>query len=247
VSSLARLALDNKYVKPTIVEGNIIDIKGGRHPVVENFLLKDGEKFTENDCLIDDKSVISIVTGPNMGGKSTYLRQNAIIVIMAQMGSYVPAREATIGVVDKIFSRVGASDDISSGKSTFMVEMIETSVILRQATKNSFVILDEIGRGTSTYDGLAIAWAIIEEIHNSIGARTLFATHYHEFKNLSEYMENIQFLTVCVDESDGEISFTHRLKNGFADKSYGIHVASLAGFPEKVVHKAEELLQRISG
>ncbi|MDR2074983.1 MAG: DNA mismatch repair protein MutS [Holosporales bacterium] len=245
VSSLAKLAIDNKYVKPTIVEESIIDIREGRHPVVESHLLKDGEKFTKNDCLIENASIISIVTGPNMGGKSTYLRQNASMVIMAQMGSFVPAKKATIGVVDKIFSRVGASDDISSGKSTFMIEMIETSVILRQATEKSFVILDEIGRGTSTYDGLAIAWAVVEEIHNSIKARTLFATHYHELKQISDCMANVQFLTVCVDESDGKISFMHKLKTGFADKSYGIHVAFLAGFPEKVVYRAEELLKKM--
>jgi DNA mismatch repair protein MutS len=242
VSSLAKLAIDNKYVKPTIVEESVIDVKDGRHPVVEIGLLNEGEKFTTNDCQIDKMSIVSIVTGPNMGGKSTYLRQNAIIMIMAQMGSYVPAREATIGIVDRIFSRVGASDDISSGKSTFMVEMIETAVILRQATAKSFIILDEIGRGTSTYDGLAIAWAVIEEIHDSIQARTLFATHYHELKKISMHTKNVKFLTVKVDEHDGKISFVHKIAPGFADKSYGIHVADISGFPKKIVKRAEELL-----
>jgi DNA mismatch repair protein MutS len=180
-----------------------------------------------------------------MGGKSTYLRQNAIIIIMAQIGSYVPASRAVIGVVDKIFSRVGANDDISSGKSTFMVEMIETAVILRQSTEKSFVILDEIGRGTSTYDGLSIAWAVIEEIHNNIKARTLFATHYHELRQISNCIQNLKFLTVAVAESNGNISFLHKIKDGFADKSYGIHVAQLSGFPKTVLDRAEEILINI--
>lgn len=246
VSALAVLAVEHKYVRPIMVGDLVLSIKGGRHPVVEQNMIKDGEKFTSNDCEIDKKSIISIVTGPNMGGKSTYLRQNAIIIIMAQIGSYVPSSEAVIGVVDKIFSRVGASDDISSGKSTFMVEMIETSVILRQATEKSFVILDEIGRGTSTYDGLSIAWAVVEEIHNNIRSRTLFATHYHELRQIANNIQNVKFLTVSVSESGGNIAFLHKIKDGFADKSYGIHVAMLSGFPTRVVDRAEEVLKNIS-
>ncbi len=246
VSSLAELAIENKYVKPNIVKENIIEIENGRHPIVESNLLRDGEHFTANDCSINANSIVSIITGPNMGGKSTYIRQNAIIIIMAQIGSFVPASKATIGIVDKIFSRVGANDDISSGKSTFMVEMIETSIILRQATNRSFVILDEIGRGTSTYDGLAIAWAVLEEIHDSIKARTLFATHYHELKKLAEHNQNVRFLTVQVNEQNGNIIFLHKIKDGFADKSYGLHVASLSGFPPNVIKKAEQLLDNIA-
>lgn len=246
ISSLAVLAIENQYVKPVIVDHCTFNIKNGKHPVVERNIALNGEKFTSNDCQIDDTSIICIVTGPNMGGKSTYLRQNAIIIIMAQMGSYVPASEAVIGIVDKIFSRVGANDDISSGKSTFMVEMIETSIILRQATARSFVILDEVGRGTSTYDGLSIAWAVIEEIHNNIKARTLFATHYHELKQIVNNIKNIKFLTVSVAESNGHIKFLHKIKDGFADKSYGIHVAMISGFPSNVVARAEEILKNIS-
>ena len=243
ITSLATLAIENNYIKPTIIEdSHILDIQNGRHPVVEKYLLKDGETFIENDCSIDQSSVISIITGPNMGGKSTYLRQNAIIIIMAQIGSYVPASKAIIGITDKIFSRVGANDDISSGKSTFMVEMIETAVILRQATNKSFIILDEIGRGTSTYDGLAIAWAVVEEIHNSIRARTLLATHYHELKKISQHISNVKFLNVQVAENNNQIIFMHKIKDGFADKSYGIHVASISGFPDHVVTRANELL-----
>jgi DNA mismatch repair protein MutS len=195
---------------------------------------------------MNDDSIVSLVTGPNMGGKSTYLRQNAVIIIMAQMGSYVPASKAVIGIVDKIFSRVGASDDISSGKSTFMVEMVETSIILRQATNRSFIILDEIGRGTSTYDGLAIAWAVLLEIHDNIKARTLFATHYHELKKLSEYSQSIKFLAVQVEENGLDIIFLHKIKEGFADKSYGIHVASISGFPAHVIDRARTLLNKIT-
>ncbi|MDR1488677.1 MAG: DNA mismatch repair protein MutS [Holosporales bacterium] len=244
ITSLAHLAIENNYTKPYVNEGYGIEIIGGRHPVVENGLLKNGENFVANDCIISEKSVISIVTGPNMGGKSTYIRQNALIVILAQMGSYVPASKAVIGIVDKIFSRIGASDDISSGRSTFMVEMTETALILRRATERSLVIMDEIGRGTSTYDGLAIAWAVIEEIHDNLKAKTLFATHYHELKNITKTIKNVKFLTVEVDESMDKITLMHRIKEGMANKSYGIHVALIAGFPLKTVKRAEKLLDK---
>jgi DNA mismatch repair protein MutS len=180
-----------------------------------------------------------------MGGKSTFLRQNAIIIIMAQIGSFVPADYAEIGVTDRIFSRVGASDDIAAGRSTFMVEMVETATILQQATNNSFIILDEIGRGTSTYDGLAIAWAVIEEIANNIGASTLFATHYHELVKIEDDVPSIKFLTVKVEEWQNEIVFLHRIDDGFADKSYGLNVALLAGFPKRVVDRANTILKRV--
>ncbi len=246
VTSFARLAIENNYTRPQICEENVLKIEKGRHPVVENNLKNKGCNFVENDCEITSYHSVSILTGPNMGGKSTYLRQNAIIIIMAQIGSFIPAAFAKIGVVDRIFSRVGASDDISSGRSTFMVEMIETATILHNATKNSFVILDEIGRGTSTYDGLAIAWAVIEEIATKIKSRTIFATHYHELKALEKTLPEINFLTVEVKEWNKDIVFLHKIKPGFADKSYGINVAGLAGFPENVLKKAESLLEKLT-
>ena len=242
VSSFACLSIENNYVKPIFTNDKTFDIKNGRHPVVEDMLKKEGIKFIANNCKCDDINYISLLTGPNMGGKSTYLRQNAIIAIMAQIGSFVPADSAKIGIIDRIFSRVGASDDISSGRSTFMVEMIETAAILNQASEKSFIILDEIGRGTSTYDGLAIAWAVVEEISNNIKARTIFATHYHELKDLKNTVSDIKFLTVKVEEWNNNIVFLHEIVEGFADKSYGIHVAALAGFPKKVLQRASEIL-----
>ncbi|MDR0744684.1 MAG: DNA mismatch repair protein MutS [Holosporales bacterium] len=242
IASFASLAVQNEYVRPVITENKEINILEGRHPVIEEVLKKSGVKFIKNDYQ-SDCSCVSILTGPNMGGKSTYLRQNAIIVILAQIGSFVPAQSALIGVVDKVFSRVGASDDISSGKSTFMVEMIETASILCQATERSFIILDEIGRGTSTYDGLSIAWAVIEEIDNNIKARTIFATHYHELIKLKETQPNIKFLTVKVEEWNKKIIFLHKINPGFADKSYGINVAALAGFPDRVITRAQKILE----
>lgn len=244
LSAFAFLAIENKYSKPTIVKEKILHIKNGWHPVVERSLAKDGEIFVKNSCYIDDNSIISLITGPNMGGKSTYLRQNALIVIMAQIGSFVPAEEATIGIADKLFSRVGANDDIAAGKSTFMVEMLETATILHQATPKSLVIIDEIGRGTSTYDGLAIAWAVINELHNKIQARTLFSTHYHELKNIN--LKNIKFLTALVDERDDKVTFLHKITDGFADKSYGIQVAKIAGFPTHVIDDASKILGKLA-
>lgn len=246
ITSLACLAAENKYVRPKMLKDNTLKILKGRHPVVENNLKAKGLNFIENDCEFTPASTLSILTGPNMGGKSTYLRQNAIIIIMAQIGSFVPAEYAEIGVVDRIFSRVGANDDISSGRSTFMVEMIETATILRNATANSFIILDEIGRGTSTYDGLAIAWAVIEDIAQRIKARTIFATHYHELKDLGNTLKQIKFLTVSVKEWNGNIVFLHKIIPGFADKSYGINVAALAGFPDYVINRAKELLHNLN-
>ena len=244
ITAFAFLAIEQKYVKPDIVNDEILDIVDGLHPVVAHNLAQNGEEFITNSCKIDQNSIVSIVTGPNMGGKSTFLRQNALIIIMAQIGSFVPAKKAIIGVVDKLFSRVGANDDISSGKSTFMVEMLETATILRQATSKSFIIIDEIGRGTSTYDGLSIAWAVINEIHNNIKARTLFSTHYHELCKI--LLKNIQFLTVTVAENNEQITFLHKIVNGFADKSYGIHVAKIAGFPENVTKDAEKILAQLN-
>jgi DNA mismatch repair protein MutS len=213
---------------------------------VENSLDTSGAKFVANDCALDKISSIAILTGPNMGGKSTFLRQNAIIVIMAQIGSFVPADEAIIGIVDRVYSRVGASDDIATGRSTFMIEMLETATILQQATENSFIILDEIGRGTSTYDGLAIAWAVIEEIALKIKARTLFATHYHELKKINETITNAKFITVKIEEWNENIIFLHKIISGFADKSYGLNVASIAGFPQNVLDRAAEVLKSVA-
>lgn len=246
ITSFARLAIENNYTRPEICEENILKILKGRHPVVENNLKNKGCNFVENNCEFTLDNTISILTGPNMGGKSTYLRQNAVIIVMAQIGCFVPAEFAKIGIVDRIFSRVGASDDISSGRSTFMVEMIETATILHNATKKSFIILDEIGRGTSTYDGLAIAWAVIEEIATKINSRTIFATHYHELKSLENTLPQINFLTVDVKEWNGDIVFLHKIKPGFADKSYGINVAGLAGFPKNVLERAEDLLKKLN-
>lgn len=242
-SSLANLAIEKRYVRPELTTEKVFEIKNGRHPVVENNLQSEGSNFVANDCELSNSSFISVLTGPNMGGKSTYLRQNAIIIIMAQIGSFVPADSAKIGIVDRIFSRVGAFDDISSGKSTFMVEMIETATILQHATEKSFIILDEIGRGTSTYDGLAIAWAVIEDIITRIKARTIFATHYHELNNIKQSQPDVKFLNVTVEEWNNQIIFLHKIKEGFTDKSYGINVAALAGFPANVVSRAEEILK----
>jgi DNA mismatch repair protein MutS len=242
ISSLALLAKEEKYVRPLITDTKEMLIREGFHPMVKINLRKELIDFTSNDYKCDEKSIISIITGPNMGGKSTFLRQNAIIIIMAQIGSFVPASYALIGVVDRIFSRVGAYDDISRGMSTFMVEMVETASILAKASSNSFIILDEIGRGTSTYDGLSIAISVVEDIHNRINARTIFATHYHEMVKIKEYLTNTEFLTVDVIESGGKISFPHRIVPGFASRSYGIHVAELAGIPRNVVSRAREIL-----
>ena len=242
ISALAQLAADTDFCKPTITEKNEITIKAGRHPVVEKFL-SSGE-FLPNDLILKDTRLQAIITGPNMAGKSTYLRQTALIVLMAQIGSYVPAESAEIGVVDRIFTRVGASDNLLRGQSTFMVEMMETSSILKNATKKSLLIVDEIGRGTSTFDGLSLAWSILEYINMKLGARTLFATHYHELTDLDSIHEGIFNLNVGVkhDEKTGNMVFLHEINEGPASKSYGIEVARLAGLPTDVVDRAKEIL-----
>ena len=241
-ASLALVAERNHYVRPKVNEGGIIDIKGGRHPVVEQMI--DNDMFIANDTYLDNtKKRISIITGPNMAGKSTYMRQTALIVLMAQIGSFVPADKAVVGIVDRIFTRVGASDDLASGQSTFMVEMTEVANILRNATAKSLLILDEIGRGTSTFDGLAIAWAVIEHISNTklCGAKTLFATHYHELTELEGKLSGVTNYCIAVKEKGDDIVFLRKIVKGGADKSYGIQVAKLAGVPDSVINRAKEL------
>lgn len=241
---LAQLALENNYVRPTITKGREFNITQGRHPVVER-LLRD--KFIANDSNFTQSETIKLITGPNMAGKSTYMRQNALITIMAQIGSFVPASSATIGVVDKLFSRIGAGDDISRGQSTFMVEMLETANIINNATPQSLIILDEIGRGTATYDGLSIAWAVLEDIHNRIGARTLFATHYHELTALENQLAGIACYNLAVADEGERVIFLHLIQRGRANRSYGIHVAQLAGMPLDVVNRAESILEQLTG
>lgn len=246
-TSLALVAERNNYVRPSLNEKGVIDIKDGRHPVVEQMLA--GDMFIQNDTYLDNGShCISIITGPNMAGKSTYMRQAALIVLMAQIGCFVPARSANIGVVDRIFTRVGASDDLASGQSTFMVEMNEVANILRNATSNSLLVLDEIGRGTSTFDGLSIAWAVIEHISNRkiLGAKTLFATHYHELTELEGKMNNVNNYCIAVKEKGDDIVFLRKIVKGGADKSYGIQVAKLAGVPDIVIDRAKEIVEQLS-
>ena len=241
-ASLALVAETNQYVRPTLNQRGVIDIKDGRHPVVEKMM--SGELFVANDTLLDHKkNRVDIITGPNMAGKSTYMRQTALIVLMAQIGSFVPAKSANIGLVDRIFTRVGASDDLASGQSTFMVEMSEVANILRHATKDSLLILDEIGRGTSTFDGLSIAWAVVEYIAGSslAGAKTLFATHYHELTELEGKLPGVNNYCIAVQEKGDSIIFLRKIIKGSADRSYGIQVAKLAGVPEVVIERAKEI------
>ena len=246
-AGLAERALMNRYVRPQVDDGPGLEISGGRHPVVE--LAQFDEPFVPNDTRMAPDSAIQIITGPNMSGKSTYLRQTALITLMAQIGSFVPADAARIGVVDRIFTRLGASDEIHRGQSTFMVEMVETANILNHATNRSLLVLDEIGRGTSTYDGLAIAWAVIEYLHNHPGlrAKTLFATHYHELTDLAERLPHVVNYNVAVDDSGAgdDVIFLRRILPGKADRSYGVHVARLAGLPTAAVNRAEEILQEL--
>ena len=247
IASLACVAEQNRYVRPKINDRGVIDIRDGRHPVVEQ--MSGGDLFVPNDTVLDNrKNRISIITGPNMAGKSTYMRQSALIVLMAQIGSFVPAGSANIGLVDRIFTRVGASDDLASGRSTFMVEMSEVALILRQATKNSLLILDEIGRGTSTYDGLSIAWAVVEHIADTklIGAKTLFATHYHELTELDGKIPGVNNYCIAVREKGDDIVFLRKIVKGGADRSYGIQVAKLAGVPDSVIERAKELAEELS-
>ncbi|MDX2180837.1 MAG: DNA mismatch repair protein MutS [Bryobacteraceae bacterium] len=241
-TALAELAAEKRYVRPRFSEDGSLRIVGGRHPVIEAMAERDAQLFTPNDVYLDSAQYVAIVTGPNMGGKSTYLRQAALVAILAQTGSFVPAAEAHLPIVDRVFTRVGASDNLSRGRSTFMMEMTETALILNSATERSLIVLDEIGRGTSTYDGLAIAWAVLEYIHSNIRAKTLFATHYHELTALSESLPGVRNLRVTVKESGDQIVFLRRVEPGAADKSYGIEVARLAALPVEVIDRAKEIL-----
>ena len=246
-ASLSLVSERNRYVRPKLNEKGVIDIKDGRHPVVEQMITND--MFIANDTFLDNGShCISVITGPNMAGKSTYMRQTALIVLMAQVGCFVPAKSANIGIVDRIFTRVGASDDLASGQSTFMVEMNEVANILRNATSDSLLILDEIGRGTSTFDGLSIAWAVIEHISNRklLGAKTLFATHYHELTELEGKMNNVNNYCIAVKERGDDIVFLRKIIKGGADKSYGIQVAKLAGVPDMVIDRAKEIVEQLT-
>ena len=245
LASLAEAAALGGYMRPLVTQDQTLDIRDGRHPVVE--LSLKGERYVPNDTAFDSGEIVRIITGPNMSGKSTFLRQVALIVLMAQMGSFVPASGATIGLVDRIFTRIGAQDEIHAGQSTFMVEMIETANILHHATGRSLLVLDEIGRGTSTYDGVSIAWAVVEYIHNHprLRAHTLFATHYHELTQLSSLLPGVHNYNVAVSESDGKVVFLHKIVPGGADRSYGIHVAQLAGVPQPVIQRAGEILHQL--
>jgi DNA mismatch repair protein MutS len=245
LAALADVAALQGYVLPEVVAEDILEIHEGRHPVVEHSLKN--ERFVTNDAIFEEGERIRILTGPNMSGKSTFLRQVALIVLMAQMGSFVPAASARIGLVDRIFTRIGAQDEIYSGQSTFMVEMVETANILHHATNRSLLILDEIGRGTSTYDGVSIAWAVVEYIHNhpSLRAKTLFATHYHELTQLADLLPGVRNYNVAVSETGGRVVFLHKIIPGGADRSYGIHVGQLAGLPSPVVQRAELILLQL--
>jgi DNA mismatch repair protein MutS len=243
--ALAETAAINDYHRPEVVSERCLEITDGRHPVVEK--LRTSERFIPNDATFEPEEIVRIITGPNMSGKSTFLRQVALIVLIAQMGSFVPAEKAKIGLVDRIFTRIGAQDEIHAGQSTFMVEMIEAANILHNATSRSLLILDEIGRGTSTYDGVSIAWAMIEYIHShpDLKASTLFATHYHELTQLADLLPGVRNYNVAVSEADGKVVFLHKIIPGGADRSYGIHVAQIAGLPRPVIQRANEILQQL--
>jgi DNA mismatch repair protein MutS len=245
LASLAETAALGGYVRPEVTVEDVLDIREGRHPVVEKTL--QGERFIPNDTTFEEGERVRIITGPNMSGKSTYLRQVALIVLVAQVGSFVPAQSARIGLVDRIFTRIGAQDEIHSGQSTFMVEMVETANILHHATPRSLLILDEIGRGTSTYDGVSIAWAVVEYLHNHprMRSKTLFATHYHELTQLAELLPGVRNYNVAVSEADGRVVFLHKIIPGGADRSYGIHVGQLAGLPKPVIQRASEIMQQL--
>ncbi|MEP3052347.1 MAG: DNA mismatch repair protein MutS [Erythrobacter sp.] len=244
-TAIAERASEGEWTRPEIEESTVFDVTEGRHPVVETALAKTGERFIANDCALDSDDRLWLIGGPNMGGKSTFLRQNALIILMAQAGGYVPAKSAKIGLVDRLFSRVGASDNLARGRSTFMVEMVETAAILSQASERSFVILDEVGRGTSTYDGLALAWAVAEAVHSNTKSRCLFATHYHEMARLDQSCEALSLHHVRAREWKGELVLLHELANGPADRSYGLAVAKLAGVPKKVIDRAQQVLAKL--
>jgi DNA mismatch repair protein MutS len=244
-AALAERAADGQWCRPSFAEHPCLEIEGGRHPVVESALARSGDRFIANDCGLSPERRLWLVSGPNMGGKSTFLRQNALIVLLAQAGSYVPAAKARLGLVDRLFSRVGASDNLARGRSTFMVEMVETAAILAQATERSFVILDEVGRGTSTYDGLAIAWAVVEGIHETNRCRCLFATHYHELTRLADSLDALSLHHVRAKEYKGELVLMHEVADGPADRSYGIAVAKLAGLPPQVIARAQTVLEKL--
>ena len=244
-AGLAQGASERGWCRPVIDDSLRFAIEAGRHPVVESALARQHERFVPNDCALENGGTLWLITGPNMAGKSTFLRQNALIAVLAQMGSFVPARTAHIGIVDALYSRVGASDDLASGRSTFMVEMVETAAILNGATQRSLVVLDEVGRGTATYDGLAIAWAALEHLHDVNGCRTLFATHYHELTTLAQRLKQLALYTVKVKAWNDSLVFQHEIAPGRADRSYGLQVAKMAGLPDAVLHRAQEVLERL--
>src|SRR5271167_241961 len=245
LASLAKLAADRGYARPEFNSTGELLIIGGRHPVIEELLRQKGERFVPNDLFFEPgRQQLLLITGPNMGGKSTYLRQSALIVIMAQVGSYVPARQAKLPITDRIFTRIGASDNLARGRSTFLVEMSEVAAILHHATPSSLVLLDEVGRGTATFDGLSIAWAVVEHLQRNTRARTLFATHYHELTELAELLPGVKNVHVSVKETPNEIIFLRKVEPGSADKSYGIEVARLAGLPRSVIERAREVLKK---
>ena len=242
-TTLADVAAENRYVRPRFSESGEMRVVGGRHPVIEKLAEKDAQRFIANDLYFHPETeFIAVITGPNMGGKSTYLRQAALLVILAQAGSFIPAESALLPIVDRVFTRIGAADNLARGRSTFMVEMTETAVILNTATSRSLIILDEIGRGTSTYDGLALAWAVVEHIHRNIRAKTLFATHYHELTELAQQLDGVRNLHVAVKEAGDQILFLRRVEPGAADRSYGIEVARLAALPMSVIERARQIL-----
>jgi DNA mismatch repair protein MutS len=244
-AALADRAVACRYARPVVHDGFGLRLKASRHPVIERLVPR--ESFIPNDVRFDESERVLLVTGPNMAGKSTILRQIGLCVVLAQLGSFVPADEAEIGVADRLFTRVGASDNLARGQSTFMVEMSETSAILHNATARSLVLLDEIGRGTSTYDGVAIAWAVSEHLHDRIGCKTMFATHYHELMQLPEKLAHARNYNVAVRETGDTVVFLHRLEPGGTDRSYGVHVAQLAGLPHEVVRRAREVLRTLEG
>jgi DNA mismatch repair protein MutS len=246
LANLAFIAYQNNYIKPNFNDNGLVEIKQSRHPVIEQLL--ENEDFIPNDVTLDDQNnLISLITGPNMAGKSTYLRQVGLLSIMAQMGSFIPAESANLPVFDKVFTRVGASDNLAMGQSTFLVEMIETANILNSATPRSLIILDEIGRGTSTFDGLSLAWSIVEHIHNNskISAKTLFATHYHELTELENVLPRVKNFNIVVKEWNDKVIFLRKIERGSADQSYGIQVARLAGIPAKVIKRAKQILRNL--